>query len=103
MNLKGTLPVLILQVLSAGERHGYAIAQEIKERSSGVLDCKEGSLYPALHSQENKGLIRSFEGLHDGRRRRYYRLTRAGAKALHAHRNEWRRLSTAVTTILETT
>jgi len=103
MNLKGTLPVLILQVLSAGERHGYAIAQEIKESSRGVLDFKEGSLYPALHSQEKKGFVVSVERLQNGRRRRYYRLTKAGAKALEAHRNEWRQLSTAVTEILEAT
>ncbi len=102
MNLKGTLPVLILQVLSQGDRHGYAIAQEIKGRSRGVLDFKEGSLYPALHSQEKKGLIRSFDRKEHGRRR-YYRLTKAGAKALDAHRNEWRQLSTAVTEILQAT
>ena len=103
MNLKGTLPVLILQVLSAGERHGYAIAQEIKESSRGVLDFKEGSLYPALHSQEKKGFITSVDRSHDGRRRRYYRLTKAGAEALEVHRNEWRQLSTAVTEILGAT
>ncbi len=103
MNLKGTLPVLILQVLSQGERHGYAIAREIKQRSRGVLDFKEGSLYPALHAQEKKGLIQSSDRTHDGRRRRYYRLTRPGAEALETHRNEWRQLSNAVTTILEAT
>ena len=101
MNLKGTLPVLILQVLSEGDRHGYAIAQEIKDRSRGVLDFKEGSLYPALHAQEKKGLIRSFDRTHDGRHRRHYRLTEAGKEALAAHRNEWQELSTAITEILE--
>jgi PadR family transcriptional regulator PadR len=103
MNLKGTLPVLILQVLSEADKHGYAIAQEIKERSQGVLDFKEGSLYPALHSQEKKGLIQSFDQQENGRRRRYYRLTTSGKEALSAHRNEWRRLSTAVSGILEAT
>lgn len=101
MNLKGTLPVLILQVLSEGELHGYAIAQQIKERSRGVLDFKEGSLYPALHAQEKKGLIQSFDRTADGRHRRYYRLTTKGKQVLAAHRTEWRRLSTAITEILE--
>jgi transcriptional regulator len=101
MNLKGTLPVLILQVLSEGEKHGYAIAQDIKERSRGVLDFKEGSLYPALHSQEKKGLIQSFDRTADGRHRRYYRITAKGSEALAAHRDEWRQLSTAITEILE--
>ncbi len=103
MNLKGTLPVLILQVLSESEQHGYAIARDIKQRSRGVLDFKEGSLYPALHAQEKKGLIQSFDRKQDGRRRRYYRLTDDGAKALEAHRLEWRALSGAVSGILEAT
>lgn len=103
MNLKGTLPVLILQVLSESEKHGYAIARDIKQRSRGVLDFKEGSLYPALHSQEKKGFIQSFDRKQDGRRRRYYRLTKDGARALEAHRNEWRLLSGAVSDILEAT
>ena len=103
MNLKGTLPVLILQVLSEDDKHGYAIAQDIKQRSRGVLDFKEASLYPALPAQEKKGFIESFGQTQDGRRRRYYRLTRAGAEALATHRNEWRRLSAAVTGILEAT
>jgi transcriptional regulator len=103
MNLKGTLPVLILQVLSEGNKHGYAIAQEIKDRSRGVLDFKEGSLYPALHAQEKKGLIQSYDRTIEGRHRRYYLLTEAGTEALAAHRTEWRRLATAVTEILEAT
>ena len=102
MNLKGTLPVLILQVLSTGEKHGYAIAQEIKQRSDGTLDFREGSLYPALHAQEQKGLIESFEVKRNGRRRRQYRLTRAGIEALESQRGEWKLLSGAVSSILET-
>ncbi|NKB88542.1 MAG: PadR family transcriptional regulator [Acidobacteria bacterium] len=103
MNLKGTLPVLILQVLSTGDKHGYAIAQEIKQRSEGSLDFKEGSLYPALHAQEQKGLIQSMETQCDGRRRRSYRLTKAGIEALESQRSEWRQLSGAVSDILGTT
>ena len=103
MNLKGTLPVLILKVLSSDERHGYAIAQEIKDRSQGILDFNEGSLYPALHAHEKNGLIASSERRVNGRRRRYYCLTESGAEALAAHRHEWRQLSTAVTAILEAT
>jgi transcriptional regulator len=102
MNLKGTLPVLILQVLSTGEKHGYAIAQEIKQRSQGSLDFKEGSLYPALHAQEQRGLVVSIETESSGRRRRCYRLTRAGIEALESQRGEWRQLAGAVSDILGT-
>ena len=96
MNLKGTLPALILNVLEAGPKHGYQIAKEIKASSKGVLDFREGALYPALHGQENKGLIESCEQTENGRVRRYYRLTEAGHKALAKERAEWKQLSEAV-------
>ena len=100
MHLKGTLPVLILQVLAAGPNHGYLIAQDIKARSKGVLDFKEGTLYPALHALEHKGLIVSKERVENGRRRRYYKLTDAGANVLEEERKEWAKLSGAVSVIL---
>lgn len=101
MNLKGTLPVLVLQVLESGPKHGYAIAQEIKQRSKGVLDFREGTLYPTLHLQENKGFIESFEQTAKGRVRRYYRITEKGSKVLETERKEWRQVSSAVSLILE--
>ena len=100
MNFKGTLPALILEALVQEPRHGYRIAQRIKERSQGVLDFKEGTLYPALHKLENQGLVVSYEGAEKGRPRRYYRITRSGRAALAKDRAEWRELSRAVTMIL---
>lgn len=100
MNFKGTLPALILEVLAREPNHGYRIAQQIKERSRGVLDFKEGTLYPALHKLENEGMVESYEGVEKGRPRRYYRITPAGRKTLHKDRAEWRQLSNAVTVIL---
>ncbi len=100
MNLKGTLPILNLSVLEPGACHGYGIAQQIKQRSDGVLDFKEGTLYPALHSQEKKGLIRSESKIENGRNRRYYKLTPKGIKALAKERQEWKLQSEAVTAIL---
>jgi PadR family transcriptional regulator, regulatory protein PadR len=100
VNLKGTLPVLILQVLSTGPRHGYWIAQDIKGRSKGILDFKEGTLYPALHVLEEKGLIRSAEKVENGRMRRYYRLTQSGIKVLAKEQEQWQTLSAAVSMIL---
>src|SRR6202142_4376865 len=99
MNFKGTLPTLILQALAEEPSHGYRIAQRIKERSRGVLDFKEGTLYPALHKLENEGLAESYEGVEKGRPRRYYRITKSGRGALTRDRAEWRKLSRAVTTI----
>ncbi len=100
MNFKGTLPTLILEALAHEPSHGYRIAQQIKERSQGVLDFKEGTLYPALHKLENEGLVESYEEIEKGRTRRYYRITRSGHKTLNKDRAEWRELSRAVTTIL---
>ncbi len=100
MNLKGTLPTLILEALVNEPTHGYRIAQQIKERSRGVLDFKEGTLYPALHKLENEGLVESYDAVEKGRQRRYYRLTKAGHEALARDRAEWRELSQAVTMIL---
>ncbi len=100
MNLKGTLPVLILQVLEGGPSHGYRIAKDIKGRSQGVLDFKEGTLYPALHGLEGKGLIESYTEIIKGRTRRYYRLTEEGGKVLASEQEEWRRLSQAVNLVM---
>ena len=101
MNLKGTLPTLILEALMREPSHGYRIAQGIKERSKGVLDFKEGTLYPALHKLENEGLVESYEEVENGRPRRYYRITKSGRAMLVKDRAEWRELSRAVTVILE--
>src|SRR5579864_2678472 len=100
MNFKGTLPTLILEALEQAPSHGYRIAQRIKDRSQGVLDFKEGTLYPALHKLENEGLAESYEEMEKGRLRRYYRITKAGRRTLTADRAQWRALSRAVTTIL---
>jgi transcriptional regulator len=100
MNFKGTLPTLILETLAYGPSHGYLIAQQIKQRSKGVLDFKEGTLYPALHKLENEGLVDSYEGVEKGRPRRYYRITESGRGTLAQDRAEWRKLSQAVTFIL---
>lgn len=101
MNFKGTLPTLILEALVREPSHGYRIAQRIKQRSRGVLDFKEGTLYPALHKLENEGLVESYDGVEGGRSRRYYRITKSGRATLAKDRAEWRELSRAVSLILE--
>ena len=102
MNLRGTLPTLILEALEHEPKHGYRIAQRIKERSRGILDFKEGTLYPALHKLEHDGLVESYEGTEKGRQRRYYRISEAGHRALAKDRAEWQKFSRAVTLILKT-
>ena len=101
MNFKGSLATLILQNLSRGPNHGYRIAQEIKAHSRGVLDFKEGTLYPALHGLEGKGLICSAERDENGRTRRYYKLTERGKKALVREREELLQFSGAIRLMLK--
>ena len=100
MNFKGALPTLILETLTDQASHGYRIAQKIKESSQGVLDFKEGTLYPALHKLENEGMVESYDCVEKGRPRRHYRITKAGRGMLAKDRAEWRQLSRAVSTIL---
>jgi PadR family transcriptional regulator PadR len=80
--------------------HGYRIAQKIKGRSQGVLDFKEGTLYPALHKLESEGMVESCDIVEKGRARRRYSITRSGRRMLTKDRAEWRALSHAVTMIL---
>ena len=100
MNFKGALPSLILEALAHEPNHGYRIAQQIKERSQGVLDFKEGTLYPALHKLENEGLVESYDAVEKGRPRRYYRITQSGRGMLAKDRAQWSQLARAVTSIL---
>ncbi len=94
--LKGHLDLLLLSVLSAGPAHGYAVIAALRQRSEGAFDLPEGTVYPALHRLEDAGLLSSSWADADGRRRRVYALTSAGAAALAAERGEWRRFARAV-------
>ena len=102
--LRGTLDLLILKTLSIEEMHGWGISQRIQDRSRGLLDVNQGSLYPALQRLEQKGWITSFWGVTENNRRaRYYRLTDQGTEGLHEESGQWRRYVGAVEWILEAT
>src|ERR1700682_2049986 len=101
--LQGTLDLLILQVVSLGSLHGYAIAQRLNQISKEALEVNQGSLYPALYRLENRGWLRSQWGTADsGRDARFYSLTRAGSKRLEVQRTEWSRISHAIALVLKT-
>ena len=100
---QGTLDLLILKVLALGPNHGYAIAQRIQQISREVLQVQQGSLYPALHRLENRGLLAAeWKDSETGREAKYYRLTRKGRAQLHAETANWARLAEAVGQILQT-
>jgi len=99
--LRGTLDLLILQTLAAEPRHGWSVAQCIQERSREVLSVGQGSLYPALYRLEERGWIDSeWRYTEEGRRAKYYRLTRSGRRALEDERDGWRRYVRAVDLVL---
>ena len=98
--LKGNLDLLLLSVLAAGPAHGYSIIAALRERSEGVFDLPEGTIYPALHRLEAAGMLSSSWAAADGRRRRVYALRDEGAAALAAQRTEWRRFTGGVQAVL---
>jgi PadR family transcriptional regulator PadR len=99
--LKGNTPALVLAVLRSGPCHGYAIAREIERRSAGALRCREGTLYPALHSLERRGLIAGEWRAEGGRERRVYSLTDRGAAELAERAAAWEAFAAAVRQVLE--
>lgn len=100
--LRGTLDLLILQTLTLEPLHGWGISQRIQQRSRGVLDVNQGSLYPALQRLEHRGWVDAeWRTTDNNRQGKYYRLTAAGRKALGHERDSWRRYVSVVELILE--
>ena len=98
---QGTLDLLILKVVALGPVHGYAIAQRLQQVSRDVVQVPQGSLYPALHRLENRGLLTAdWEETDTGREAKFYRLTRKGRAQLETEAASWQRLSEAVGLIL---
>jgi transcriptional regulator len=102
--LQGTLDLLILKTLALEPMHGYGVSLRIQQISQDVLRVQQGSLYPALYRLEQKGWITYEWGTSEnGRRAKYYSLTKKGRKQLVSETEGWERLSAAVNRILETT
>lgn len=100
--LKGTTPLLILQLLTESDKYGYQITKEIEKRSESLFTLKEGTLYPILHSLENEQIIESYwEQTQSARKRKYYKITDKGKKIFDAKKNEWNEYSNGVKKVLE--
>ena len=99
---QGTLDLLILRTLALGPQHGWAISERLQQISRDVVRIQQGSLYPALHRLERCGWIKAKWGTSENNRRaKYYELTRTGTKQLTVETESWRKLTVAVTQILE--
>ena len=99
--LPGTLDMLVLQTLSLGSLHGYAIAQHIERSSESVLSVEQGSLYPALERLQRSGLVTSKWGMSPtGRKARYYTITASGRRRLGQEISDFDKLSLAIARVL---
>ncbi|MPY88365.1 MAG: PadR family transcriptional regulator [Luteitalea sp.] len=102
--VQGTLDLLILRVIALEPMHGWAIAQRIRLMSNDELRVGQGSLYPALHKLEQQAWIEAeWRPSENNRRAKYYKLTRAGRKALATETAQWERLSTAISLVVRPT
>jgi PadR family transcriptional regulator PadR len=100
--LQGTLDLLILKSLVAGEMHGLGISRRVQQITRGTFDVKPGSLFPALHRMEEEGWISSIWGESENNRRaKYYRLTKPGRKQLEVETKRWGRISVAIAQALQ--
>ena len=100
---QGTLDLLILRTLSLEPLHGWAVSERIQQISSDVLCVQQGSLYPALHRLERRGWIKARWGTSENNRKaKFYELTKAGRRELEIEQDDWKKLTAAVSQILET-
>jgi PadR family transcriptional regulator len=98
---QGTLDLLVLKVVALGPRHGYAIGQRLQQISRDVVQVQQGSLYPALHRLESRGLLAAdWKQSDTGRDAKFYRLTRKGRAYMAEETAAWQRLTEGVGLIL---
>ena len=99
--LQGTLDLLILQTLRGGPQHGYGLSQLIRTKSGERLQVDTGSLYPACHRLERRGLVKSeWKQSENNQRIKVYSLTASGRRQLATERARWDELTAAVAGVL---
>ncbi len=99
---KGAIQLCLLAQLRQRRMYGFEIIRVLRERSNGFFDLKEGTLYPALHRLEQRGLVEAETVVQEGRPpRKYYHLTSAGEAALAEAEMEWNSMTSAMGEILD--
>ena len=99
--LQGTLDMLILRTLVMGPAHGHTIAQVIEHTSENALEVEQGSLYPALHRLEDRGLVSAKWGVSENNRKaKFYKLTAVGKKQLVQETARWRQMARAIALVM---
>lgn len=98
--VRGHLDLLLLAIVADGPVHGYGALEALKQRSDGVFDLPEGSVYPALHRLESAGLLSSSWSTGSGRRRRVYDITRRGRASLDTQKQDFAALAAGIEAVL---
>lgn len=100
--VSGSMAMLVMKLLENSDMYGYQMIEELRRRSDDSFHLKAGSLYPLLHSLEEKGLVTAFEKSSDsGKTRRYYHLTREGGRVLREKESAWEDYANAVRRVLK--
>jgi DNA-binding PadR family transcriptional regulator len=98
--LSGSMGMLLLKLLSEGDKYGYEMIEELRKQSKNVFELKAGTLYPLLHGMEEKGMLASYEREVLGKTRKYYSITKEGRRVLKQKTEEWQEYSEAVFRVL---
>lgn len=100
--VSGSMGLLVMKLLESGDLYGYQMIEELRRRSDDTFRLRAGTLYPLLHSLEEKGCVTAYERTaENGKNRRYYHLTRQGQKALAQKEEAWNAYAQAVGRVLK--
>lgn len=98
--ISGSMTMLLLKLLEEKEMYGYEMVETLRARSNNVFELKAGTMYPLLHSLEEKGYLCSYEQEVNHKLRKYYKITKDGCKFLKSKKAEWSEYSSAVASVL---
>jgi DNA-binding PadR family transcriptional regulator len=99
--ITGSTTMLILSLLTENDLYGYQMIEALRKKSNNVFALKAGTLYPLLHSLEQKELVTSYDDTVESTKvRRYYHLTKQGHKFLEEKTKEWKTFASAVNSVL---
>ncbi len=98
--VSGSTTMLLLRLLENKDMYGYEMIETLEQKSNNVFTLKAGTLYPLLHSMEEKNYLTSYESPANGKLRKYYSITKEGRKYLKARKEEWQEYQAAVLNVL---
>lgn len=98
--LKGSTNMLVLSLLQSESMYGYQMIKELSQKSQNVFEFQEGTLYPILHTLEEKNYITSYWEEVSGKKRKYYSITKEGKKYLEGKKDEWKIFSNGIRQVI---